>query len=170
MSGSRKLLIAGGLALVLWGMSYGLYYALLEEHQTLDRMGSSLARAFTGAAERKLPEAHAALDAYAQAKFDYRREVDVHSHWAGLALLLIVLGVAFDRVGFSERTRFFLAWMLVAGSAIFPLGVILEAWDHGLIPRMIAVLGSGLVIVGLGAAALGFACGYGEAPETPRKP
>lgn len=156
MSASRKLLIFSGLTLVIWGMCFGLYYALFDEHQTLERIGGSLAAGFARAAEREMAESHAALDAYAQAKFEYVREVDVHSHWTGLAMLLIVFGVVFDHIAFDERKRFYLAVLLVLGSAIFPLGVILQTIDQGLIPQAIAVTGAGLVILALAGVAWGF--------------
>lgn len=157
MSGSRKLLIVAGLLLTLWGMSYGIYYALFDEHQTLARMGDRLATGFARAAEKQMSEAHAALDAYAQTKFEYVREVDVHSHWTGLAMLLILFGLIFDYVAFDERKRFYLAAMLVLGSGIFPLGVILQTVQQGFIPKMLAVGGSGLLILALSAVAVGFA-------------
>ncbi len=103
MSSSRKLLILGGLALAAVGMLYGLYYALFAEHQALDGMGAALTEAFVTAAERHLPQSNAAIDDYARTKYVYLRQVDVHSHWIGLAMLLIALGAAFDRVNFSER-------------------------------------------------------------------
>jgi hypothetical protein len=159
MSASRKLLVIGGLALALWGMAYGLYYAVFVEHQTLDRIGGALAAGFARAAERKMPEAQASLDAYAQAQFVYVRQVDVHSHWIGLAMILFVLGIAFDRVGFSERQRFAWAMALLIGSVIFPLGVLLETADRGPGPKAVAILGSALIIVSLAAIAWGFACG-----------
>ena len=83
--------------------------------------------------------------------------MDVHSHWGGLALLLIVFGAIFQRVGYAERTRLLLAWMLVAGASIFPLGVLAEIWDRGMLPKAIAVLGSALVTIALAAVAVGFA-------------
>ena len=83
-------------------MLYGLHYAVFVEHQTLDRMGGSLAQAFVHAAERNPTEAHGALNSYAATKYDYVRQVDIHSHWIGLAMLLMVLGVVFDSVAFSE--------------------------------------------------------------------
>ncbi len=162
MSGSRKLLIVGGLGLALWGMGYGLWYALFVEHQTLDHIGSSLATGFSQAAERKMVEAHAALDAYARTQFAYVRQVDVHSHWIGLAMLLLVLGLVFDQVGFGERMRYWLAAGLAAGSAIFPLGVILQTMNRSFLPQMLAIVGSGLVIAALGGVALGFARGAGS--------
>lgn len=157
MSPSRKLLLLAGLAIALWGMSYGLYYALFDEHQTLETIGSELTASFVHAANGQVDEARAALDAYTAAKFDYVREVDVHSHWAGLALLLILLGLAFDQVAFEERWRFLLAVLLVAGSVVFPLGVFLQTLDTGFIPKAVAVLGAGFLILALGAVAVGFA-------------
>lgn len=157
MSRPRKLLLVGGLVLTLWGMSYGLYYALFDEHQTLVQMGDRLAASFAAAADKQMSDAHTALDAYAATRFEYIREVDVHSHWSGLALLLVLLGVIFDQAGFAERTRFYLAAMLVTGSTLFPLGVILQTVNRGVLPQALAVAGAGLLILALSGVAVGFA-------------
>jgi hypothetical protein len=156
MSGSRKLLIVGGLLLVIWGMTYGLYYALFDEHQTLERIAVSLGDGFSAAAQNQMSEAHAALNVYEESKFEYVREVDVHSHWSGLALLLILFGVVFDQVAFRERTRFYLAAILMAGSFGFPLGVIMQTVNQDVFPQALAVVASGLLIIGLAAVAVGF--------------
>ena len=105
MSSSSKILIVGGLALAAFGMLYGLHYAVFIEHQTLDRMGGALANGFLRVAERQIAEAHASIDSYGRMRYNYVRQVDVHSHWIGLGMLMIVLGVVFDRQGFSEQTR-----------------------------------------------------------------
>jgi len=157
MSGSRKLLIISGVVLAIWGMSFGLYYALFAEHQALDKIGVALATGFTEGAQGDLVEARASLQVYADTQFVYVRSVDVHSHWIGLAIMLIVFGVAFDRMGLTERRRMLLAWSLVVGSVTFPLGVILQTRDRGIIPQAIAAVGAVLVITALAAVALGFA-------------
>jgi len=157
MSRSRKILLVGGLLLVIWGMSYGLYYALFDEHQTLESITLSLARSFSLAAGKQMEPAGAALDAYAAAKFEYVREVDVHSHWSGLALLLILLGVIFNQVAFPERTRLYLAAALVAGSFLFPVGVLLQTVTGGILPKALAAAGAALLILTLAAVAAGFA-------------
>jgi len=157
MNRSGRILIIGGLLLVIWGMSYGLWYAVFDEHQTLERIGLSLATAYAKAAERDLLAANASLDDYAAAKFEYVREVDVHSHWSGLAVLLFVLGLMFEQVRFEERTRQMLAWALVAGSFLFPLGVILQTVWHGTATQGLAAAAAGLLIVALAAVAWGFA-------------
>lgn len=158
MSSARKLLLAGGLALAVLGMLYGLHYALFVEHQTLDRMGGSLAQAFVSAAGRNTAEAHGAIDRYASTKYDYVRQVDVHSHWIGLAMLLIVLAAGFDGVAFSERSRLWIAAALVTGSFVFPLGVILQTVTRGAVyASAFAIFGSATVTIALATVAWGFA-------------
>jgi len=158
MSTPRKLLIFGGVALAAFGMLYGLHYAVFVEHQTLERMGGSLAEGFVHAANRQMPDAHAGIAGYANTKYDYVRQVDVHSHWIGLGMLMIVLGVVFDSVAFGQRTQFLLAMAFGLGSFIFPLGVILQTTSHGATyASALAIAGSGLVIVALAGIAVGFA-------------
>lgn len=157
MKGSGKLLIFGGIVLATLGMLYGLHYALFVEHQTLVRMGGSLADAFTKAAMRSLPQAEIKLRGYADMKYNYVRQVDAHSHWIGLAMLMIVLGLMFDRVSFSERTRQRLAIVLLLGSILFPFGVLLQTNSRGgLLPSALAIAGSALVTLALAVIAVGF--------------
>jgi hypothetical protein len=158
VTGSSRLLIFGGLALAAFGMLYGLHYAVFVEHQTLDRLGGSLTQAFQHAADRHPAQSQAALDAYRETKYDYVRQVDAHSHWIGLAMLMIVLGVLFERVNFSEGMRQAIALSLLVGSAVFPLSVILQTYHHGAtILKALAVASSGLVIIAMAATAWGFA-------------
>jgi hypothetical protein len=138
-------------------MGYGIWYAVFIEHQTLDGLGSALATGFMRAAENRMAESQTALADAASRSFVYVRQVDAHGHWIGLGLLLLILGIAFDRVGFGERVRRYLAAVLLAGSVIFPLGVLLETWNRGTGPQAIAVIGSALVILGLAGTAWGFA-------------
>jgi hypothetical protein len=155
MSGSRRLLIIGGIALAVWGMSYGLWYAVFAEHQALDSIGASLAGGFAAAADRNPAVMESSLEQYHEAKYVYDRQVDVHGHWIGLAMLLIVLGIGFDRVNFPERLRQLLALGLLVGAVVFPLGVLLQTISHGPLPRAIAIAGSGFVIVSLLGSAMG---------------
>ena len=160
MSQARKLLIFGGIFLAALGMLYGLHYAVFVEHQTLDRMGGSLAGAFTHAAERRVDDSHLALISYRETKYDYVRQVDVHSHWIGLAMLMIVLGVVFDEVAFGDGVRFLIALAMLAGSIVFPLGVILQTERMVPLGSALAILGSALVILALGVTAVGFMRGH----------
>jgi hypothetical protein len=82
--------------------------------------------------------------------------VDVHSHWIGLAMLMIVLGLVFDDLAFSERSRFAIALALLIGSVVFPLGVILQTARMAPLGSALAIAGSALIIAAMGATAVGF--------------
>ena len=155
MSQSRKLLVIAGLLLAVIGMIYGLWYAVFDEHQTLESMGSALADGFVQAADRNLPSAYAALEQFSAINAEYVREVHAHSHWITLGLVLLALGMAFERVSYTESIRLVLALVLVIGSAVFPLGVLLQAMSFGLLAKLMSVLGSMAIIVSFAAITLG---------------
>ena len=157
MKRSQHLLAVAGLALAVWAMSYGFYYAVWIEHQTLDHIGGSLAGAFQHAALRETAASHASLDDYARAKYVYTREVDAHSHWIGLAMILMVLAALWDRLSFGEGVRGMLALGLIAGAYGFPLGVLTQNYVGSGVGQGIAVAASGLMIVAFGLVAVGFA-------------
>jgi hypothetical protein len=156
MNSAKRILLFGGIGLALLGMTYGLWYAVFAEHQALDGIGSALATGFNAAANRDQARSSEALEQYREAKYRYDRQVDAHSHWVGLAMVLIVLGIGFDSVNFPQKQKLALAWALLAGSVLFPLSVLLQTLSHGAGPRMLAISGSALVIVSLAAAILGF--------------
>lgn len=153
---ARQLLLFGGLALAILGMSYGLWYAVFAEHQALDGIGMSLTTGFQAAADKNPAGAEKALLQYRQAKYIYDRQVDVHGHWLGLSMLLIVLAIAADHISIAEKWKFLLALGLLLGSVLFPFGVLMQTWGHGTLPRTVAVVGSALVITSLAGMVLGF--------------
>jgi hypothetical protein len=84
--------------------------------------------------------------------------VDVHSHWIGLAMLVIVLGVAIDHVALAHRIRFWIALTLLVGSVVFPLGVLLQSESHGAaFATATTMVGAVIVTVALAAVVVGFA-------------
>jgi len=157
MKRSQQWLAVAGLALAVWAMAYGFYYAVWVEHQTLDHIGGSLAAAFQHAAVRETNASHTGLAEYARAKYIYTREVDAHSHWIGLAMILMVLAALWNRLSFGERTRGLLAGALISGACGFPLGVLLQNYLGGGVGQGLAAAGSGLLLLGFGAVAYGFA-------------
>jgi len=167
MMNSRRLLLSGGVALAVLGMSYGLWYAVFAEHQALDSIGGSLTSGFQAAAARDGAGAESALLQYRQAKYSYDRQVDVHGHWIGLAMVLIVLGIGFDHVALTKKWKRLLAWILFLGAAIFPLGVLMQTWMQGSLPRTVAVLGSGMVIAALAGVIIGLLRRPGVQPPLP---
>jgi hypothetical protein len=152
---ARSVLLIGGIGLAVLGMTYGLWYAVFAEHQALDRIGASLTAGFSSAAQRDQAKSTEALQRYRVAKYNYERQVDAHSHWLGLAMVLIVLGIGVDYVHLSRKQKLFLAWALLIGSVLFPLSVLLQTVNAGRDPKILAVLGSALVILALLGAIVG---------------
>src|SRR5262249_38300894 len=110
---ARQVLIFGGIALAILGMSYGFWYAVFAEHQSLDEIGRSLSSGFQAAAEKDSAAAEHALLRYREAKYTYDRQVDVHGHWIGLSMLLIVLAIGSDHLALGENWKLRLAWTVL---------------------------------------------------------
>jgi hypothetical protein len=157
MTGSQRILLTGGLALAILGMAYGLWYAAVDEHPTLERMGVSLASAFAEVAKGEMDPAREFLKTYGETRFEYIREVHTHGHLVALSTLLLVLGLFFNQLAFSERIRLYLASILVFGTAALPLGSLLEILLTGTLPKAVALLGAVSVIGGLAAVTAGLA-------------
>jgi hypothetical protein len=148
-------MVIGGLTLAILGMIYGLWYAVYDEHQTLERMGVSLASSFAAGAERDLDGARQALVDYGIYAAEYDREVHAHAHWITLGFLWIVIGLAFNRVSYSESTRLLLAIALVAGAFAFPLGIFMQSYTLSIVARLLAYAGSTAVLLGMAAVTVG---------------
>ena len=99
--------------------------------------------------------AQQALVDYGVYAAEYDREVHAHAHWITLGFLWIVIGIAFNRVSYSEPTRLLLAIALVGGSFVFPLGVFLESYTVSSIVRLLAYAGSAAVLLGMAAVTIG---------------
>ncbi|RME34634.1 MAG: hypothetical protein D6786_04325 [Gammaproteobacteria bacterium] len=160
MKRGQQLLIAGGLALTLLGMSFGLWYALYDEHQTLGAMGASLASAMGLAAEGDEAAALKAVEAFGNYRFEYVRDVHAHSHWGSLGLLLILLGFAGAESRYRESALAALALLLLYGAFAFPLGVMLQPLQAGVMARVLSISGALCLVTGL------FAWAWGLLPAT----
>ncbi|MGD8384695.1 MAG: hypothetical protein PVF89_04735, partial [Lysobacterales bacterium] len=64
MNGAQRTLLKAGFVLAIVGMSYGFWYAVADEHPTLERMGVALASAFAGVANDDMQAANESLDTY----------------------------------------------------------------------------------------------------------
>ena len=128
-------------------MLYGLWYALFDEHQTLEQIGGAMANSFVDAAGRDLSGALEKLERYRLLGTDYAREVHAHSHWITLSMILIVLGLAYERVNYGASIKLGLAVVLSIGSFMFPLGVLLQNFPFAMLGKLLAQAGSLAVIL-----------------------
>lgn len=147
MNRENRILILSGVGLLALTMFFGFWYAVFDEHQTLNAMGYSLATGFVEAAGSNIDGAYQALDQYAALAREYRQEIHFHGHFAFLGLTLISFGLIAHTLGYSERLRVNAASLMAMSAFLFPFGVFLQTGSLHEAGKILAVLGSiGLVI------------------------
>lgn len=155
MNTAQRILILSGLALISYTMAYGVAYALFDEHQTLVSIGTQMATGFMEAAKGNIDAGYAALDSYGALTREYHNEVHSHGHWGMLSLILIVLGLSFNHLALEEKHCIFLACVLAASAALFPLGVLLQIGPLAGFGKILSVIGSIGMVLGLLATVYG---------------
>lgn len=122
---ARRLLVLGGIGLILVGMLFGDIFAVFVLHQNAARAGASLAAA-----------AHAALAADRAAVLDSFQDVgaflenrgtkvDTHVHMIDFGYLALLLAILQPWIAFEEKTKRGFAWLFLAGAVFLPVGVFL---------------------------------------------
>ncbi len=123
--GARRLLLLGGLALILTGMFFGDIFAVFTLHQNAAQVGANLAAA-----------AHAALAGNRQAALanfqnvgafleNRGTKVDTHVHMIDFGYLALLLAILQPWVAFTESVKKKLAWVFLTGAWLLPVGVYL---------------------------------------------
>lgn len=160
-SAASRILLAGGVALVLLGFVHGAYYAgiYLYNHEALDY--SLLSDMATGAAARDVSAVDAALGNYGQLGGDRAVNVAAHAHAIDFGLLAMLLAFFQPYVSLRETWKRRWAWVLLFGSLVLPGFVLLEL-KLGLLAGGIADVGGLLVILALLAMWIGILRYTGE--------
>ena len=143
-----RLLLAGGLVLVLLGFLHGAYYAAadLYKHEAAD--STLLAMMSQGAAQRQAVVVEEALAAYGRLQGDKAVKIAAHAHSIEFGLLAMLLAFFQPFVSLRESWKLRWAWILLAGSLLLPVCVLLEL-QFGLIAGGLADIGGLLVIIAL---------------------
>src|SRR6202011_4897040 len=122
---ARRLLILGGIGLILVGMIFGDIFAVFILHQNAARVGAGLAAA-----------AHAALAGDSSAVLAYFQnvggflenrgtKVDTHVHMIDFGYLALMLAILQPWMAFTESVKKKLAWVFLTGALLVPVGVYL---------------------------------------------
>ncbi len=122
---ARRLLVLGGIGLILVGMLFGDIFAVFVLHQNAAKAGKSLASAAHAAVEG---DARAvALSFQAAGSFLENRgtKVDTHVHMIAFGYLALMLAILQPWVALREGTRKKLAWTFLLGAWLLPVGVFL---------------------------------------------
>jgi hypothetical protein len=161
---ARRLLVLGGIGLILIGMLFGDIFAVFVLHQNASHVGASLA----AAAHAALAGNHAAVLASFQnvgAFLENRgTKVDTHVHMIDFGYLALLLAILQPWIAFEEKTKRGFAWLFLAGAALLPVGVFLIHYV-GLAYSPLQAIGWASIFADLGGllvilATLGFLLGF----------
>jgi hypothetical protein len=147
-SATGRLLLAGGLVLILLGFAHGAYYAAsdLYRHEALDY--SLLSNMVTASASHNSAALDTALARYGELQGDKAVKIAAHAHIIEFGLLAMILSFFQPYVGLSDAWKRRWAWLLLAGSVILPVCVLFEL-RFGLYAGALADFGGALVIAAL---------------------
>jgi hypothetical protein len=149
-----RLLLRGGVFLVLLGFLHGSYYAAVDlyRHEALDY--SILSQISNGAAKQSAAAVERGLVEYGQLQGDKAVKIAAHAHIIDFGLLSMLLAFFQPYVNLRETWKRRWALVLLLGSVLLPVCVLLEL-NYGLLAGGLADVGGLLVIVALLAMWIG---------------
>jgi len=122
---ARRLLVLGGIALILTGMIFGDIFAIFTLHQNAARVGANLAAAAHAALAGKRGEVFANFQNVGSFLENRGTKVDTHVHMIDFGYLALLLAVLQPWVSFRESAKKKLAWVFLVGGWLLPVGVFL---------------------------------------------
>jgi hypothetical protein len=153
-SAPGRVLLVGGMVMVLAGFLHGAYYAGVDlyRHEELD--ASILTDMANAAAANDAKLADRSLEAYGQLQGDKAVKIAAHAHIIEFGLLSMLLAFFQPYVSLREAWKFRWAYVLILGSVLLPVCVLMEL-RYGLVAGGLADAGGFLVIVALLAMWIG---------------
>ena len=124
MSG-RRLLLLGGIGLILSGMLFGDIFAVFTLHQNAARVGASLAAAADAALAGNRQAVLANFQNVGAFLENRGTKVDTHVHMIDFGYLALMLAILQPWVAFTEGAKKKLAWVFLTGAWLLPVGVYL---------------------------------------------
>ena len=122
---ARRLLVIGGIALILVGMMLGDIFAVFVLHQNAARIGRNLLAATQAVAAQDAAGVSNAFQRIGGSLENRGTKVDAHVHMIDFGYLALLFALVQPYVALSERRRKVLAELLIFGAALLPVGVFL---------------------------------------------
>ena len=122
---ARRLLVLGGIGLILAGMIFGDIFAVFVLHQNAAHVGASLSAAAHAALAGDAPAVLASFQNVGGFLENRGTKVDTHVHMIDFGYLALMLAILQPWVGFGERARRRLAGVFLIGAVLLPVGVFL---------------------------------------------
>ncbi len=150
---AQRLLIFGGIALIVTGMIFGDIFAVFVLHQNGGRTGEMLLAAAQAAADRNAGGVRNAFIGVGTLLEDRGTKIDTHVHMTDAGYLALLLALVQPYVALPSRRKRRLAQIFLAGSIMLPVGIFLIHY-LGLAFSPFAVIGWASVLADTGGALL----------------
>src|SRR5438874_10525067 len=122
---AQRLLVFGGVALIVGGMLFGDIFAVFVLHQNAGHTGASLLAAAQAAAARNPAQVRDIFGRVGGLLEDRGTKVDTHVHMADAGYLALLLALVQPYVAFSPGRKKFLAKLFLVGGVLLPIGIFL---------------------------------------------
>jgi hypothetical protein len=122
---ARRLLVLGGIGLILAGMIFGDIFAIFVLHQNASRVGASLTAATRAALSGDANGVLVNFRGVGGFLENRGTKVDTHVHMIGFGYLALLLAVVQPWIALREVLKKRLACLFLFGSVLLPVGVFL---------------------------------------------
>ena len=122
---ARRLLLLGGIALIVAGMIFGDIFAVFVLHQNAARVGAGLTAAANAALAGDSASVAVHLTDVGSFLENRGTKVDTHVHMIDFGYLALLLAALQPWVAFGEKTKRAVAWIFLSGAMLLPVGVFL---------------------------------------------
>ncbi|HEV3038909.1 MAG TPA: hypothetical protein VHA33_14120 [Candidatus Angelobacter sp.] len=146
---ARRLLLLGGIGLILVGMVFGDIFAVFILHQNAARVGeglSSAAHAALAGDAGRIPAIFQNIGSFLENRGS---KVDTHVHMIDFGYLALLLALLQPWVGLSDRAKRRWAWLFLFGGGLLPICVFLIHYV-GLAHSPLASIGWASIFADLG--------------------
>ena len=120
---ARRLLVIGGIGLIVLGMLFGDIFAVFVLHPNADRIGQALLASTRAVAAGDVAAVGRNFAAIGDALENRGTKVDAHLHLIDFGYLALLLAIVMPYVAWSEPVRKRLAALLIVGAGVLPAGV-----------------------------------------------
>ena len=154
--GARRLLVLGGIGLILVGMLVGDIFAVFVLHQNAAKVGASLSAAAHAAVAGDSNGVVASFQSVGSFLENRGTKVDTHVHMITFGYLALMLAILEPWVALGEPAKKNLAWIFLFGAWLLPVGVFLIHYI-GLAYSPLTTIGWASIFADFGGAVVIFA-------------
>jgi hypothetical protein len=122
---ARRLLVLGGISLILVGMVFGDIFAVFVLHQNAAHVGAGLGAAAQAALAGDTSSVATHFQDVGSFLENRGTKVDAHVHMIDFGYLALLLAMVQPWIAFAEKTKRRIAWIFLTGAGLLPVGVFL---------------------------------------------